>query len=962
MTTNKELSKKTDVELEAEMAKQLELLSSATKAAEALLAKKNKITLEVKTVDTVAETKELPGAEKEAEVKISENKETTKNNKDEDLKSEYHDKALEIIKETGNTTFSNLQKKLKIPANKAKRLLEIFEQEGILGPSIKGAPREILKKEGQEEEKKNINKPEKPETAETKETSDKEKDIEKNSISNKQKIRNAEEEIRKISRDEKNINEKKTALINSGYLESDALKMAELMDVISGDEKRKEILINNPGIQNGQKELSIVEKRLAENKILLDELKTKTINPNPQNPGGKNQKVVEKENAIKIAKDKLLGFFRRKEKQKIEVYTEEEENAWMLMIKAELEKGKSKEEVRALILSRSEEKNRLELEKGPLSPRIKSGISNGIKNWDNWGNEGGTRGFFKKTGKMVLSLGLIIGSSTVSVEGMATLGIGTASALGTGAVAKKLFMGLGFGTAMSLLGTMSPEKAKKVGKVFRICMPAISIGVALATGGGALAGAAIGGAAAFGYISSQLVQKRFSEEKIQTKLDTIKNREININTFEEDVRNALTDTQKILKQAENIRLYRKLLGGLAAVAGSVAVLEASGYVHDLKTEHQESEQQKIEEFNAKHEVNVKHLEEMEQKHQQHVEEMKQRAEYAEQQVKNDSETQTDQTEANNQTPETETNNVTQNPNIQEFMKSTATQDAIKLGMYTPGEANESMNVQSGTISFDSPGHHVEVPYSSDGAIQTIIDLKNAMADEFGGEEKIPSGNMTTHYVDMNGIEHDQALIYHDTNGVEVVDNYNGTMFDSDNSSNVNSPDASEIQGQVEVGTDLSTDENLPRVEIDPETGLLIETDDSDKTTGLDQNINNGENTIEKDAENISEIKLTPDMLEQVERTSEYNIDRVFPTDEAINQWYNIQTMEATLVTDMNVDDADEIYKPLVEYVHNLQRITGITNPHEATWTQPAESIKEYIERALEKAASDPKIGLDKVTL
>lgn len=90
---------------------------------------------------------EISQKEKEEENNLPENKEPEKINKDEELRSEYYDKALEIITRTGNTTFSNLMRKLKISVGKAKRLLEMLEQDGILGPSIKGSPREILKKD-----------------------------------------------------------------------------------------------------------------------------------------------------------------------------------------------------------------------------------------------------------------------------------------------------------------------------------------------------------------------------------------------------------------------------------------------------------------------------------------------------------------------------------------------------------------------------------------------------------------------------------------------------------------------------------------------------------------------------------------------------------------------------------------------------------------------------------------------
>lgn len=788
--------------------------------------------------------------------------------------------------------------------------------------------------------------------------------VAKNQISNKQKIRNAEEDIRKISRDEKNINEIKIALINQGYPESQAQEIAVLMDNISGDEKKKEILINNPGIQNGKKELNKVEKRLEDNKSILEKLKILTVTPAP-----KIEDPKEKENKLKNLKENLLGFFRRKEKQKVEVYTKEEEEAWMLMIKSELEKGTNKEEIHNLILKHNEEKRKLEVEKGPLSPRIKSKISKGIENWDNWGSEGGKSGFFKKTGKMVLSLGLIIGSSTISVEGMASLGIGTTSALGTGAAIKKLLIGLGFGTGMSLLGTMSPEKAKKVGKVFKICMPSISVGVALATGGGALAAAAIGGSAAFGYISSQLVQKRFSENKIKAKFDNIKKREINLATLKEDLAQIENETREILKQAENTRLWRKVLGGAVAIGGSVVVLEASGYVHDLKTEQITDAEKPTEE--TKDDENQGGTSKNDSIQEKQNGEIKSDSTETKTSVSNttgankesdtvtsqnedakiqtDSTTEGDKSSESNQgqnkfeeintkfsskgaietIKELQTEINTKYPdempeNLQDFAKADPTQMAIKLGLYNPEDTTGSesaMLIKGSTLGFDENGN------------LSIHDFKT-------GEDHI--------LIEEKGSD-------------DVIGKYEGKMFDSDHSSE-NIENNNEVAGQAEANTDLSTNENLPRLEVDPETGLLIETNDGANSTDTNQNSGGDENTINKEVSVTPETKLTPDMLEQVERTSEYNLDRIFPTDEAINQWYNIQTMGATLITHMSVEDADEIYKPLVEYVHNLQKITGITDPREATMIKPAESISEYIDRALEKAASDPKIGLDKVTL
>lgn len=107
---------------------------------------------------------------------LPENKEPEKINKDEELRSEYYDKALEIITRTGDTTFGNLEKKLSISSKKAKRLLEMLEQDGILGPSIKGSPREILIK-GLESEKNDLADKEKENIENTEEENSNEKEI-----------------------------------------------------------------------------------------------------------------------------------------------------------------------------------------------------------------------------------------------------------------------------------------------------------------------------------------------------------------------------------------------------------------------------------------------------------------------------------------------------------------------------------------------------------------------------------------------------------------------------------------------------------------------------------------------------------------------------------------------------------------------------------------------------------------
>ncbi len=59
-------------------------------------------------------------------------------------KDEFYNDALRIIAETRQASISMLQRRLKIGYNRAARIIEIMEQEGIVGPQeIAGKPREV---------------------------------------------------------------------------------------------------------------------------------------------------------------------------------------------------------------------------------------------------------------------------------------------------------------------------------------------------------------------------------------------------------------------------------------------------------------------------------------------------------------------------------------------------------------------------------------------------------------------------------------------------------------------------------------------------------------------------------------------------------------------------------------------------------------------------------------------------
>jgi S-DNA-T family DNA segregation ATPase FtsK/SpoIIIE len=57
---------------------------------------------------------------------------------------EFYDQAVQIVTSTKQASISMLQRKLRVGYNRAARMIEKMEQEGIVGPSDGSKPREVL--------------------------------------------------------------------------------------------------------------------------------------------------------------------------------------------------------------------------------------------------------------------------------------------------------------------------------------------------------------------------------------------------------------------------------------------------------------------------------------------------------------------------------------------------------------------------------------------------------------------------------------------------------------------------------------------------------------------------------------------------------------------------------------------------------------------------------------------------
>ena len=61
---------------------------------------------------------------------------------------EKYDQAVELVAKTGAASISMLQRKLRVGYNRAARMIEAMEQEGIVGPSDGVRPREVFARKG----------------------------------------------------------------------------------------------------------------------------------------------------------------------------------------------------------------------------------------------------------------------------------------------------------------------------------------------------------------------------------------------------------------------------------------------------------------------------------------------------------------------------------------------------------------------------------------------------------------------------------------------------------------------------------------------------------------------------------------------------------------------------------------------------------------------------------------------
>jgi S-DNA-T family DNA segregation ATPase FtsK/SpoIIIE len=75
-------------------------------------------------------------------IRMKEEAEAKEESADEDT-DEMYDRAVAIVAETRNASISYIQRRLKVGYNRAARMIEQMEREGVIGPQEGTRPRDV---------------------------------------------------------------------------------------------------------------------------------------------------------------------------------------------------------------------------------------------------------------------------------------------------------------------------------------------------------------------------------------------------------------------------------------------------------------------------------------------------------------------------------------------------------------------------------------------------------------------------------------------------------------------------------------------------------------------------------------------------------------------------------------------------------------------------------------------------
>lgn len=497
------------------------------------------------------ETNEQEDEDKKEEEGVKEENKIKENKKGKE-KDELLDKAREIVLETKNTSFSNLQLKLKIGINRAKRIFDQLEKEGIVGPSDNGVgPREFLgdKKEAiqdvlnrepdeidkeLEEEMKNKGEEEKIKKGETYEL-----EIDGDGI---KKLEEENNEIDENEEEKENTNPEIDPATNTKEKSSKKINWGKL-NPLSWFKKEKGLINDNSWLE----------------KELLDE--------------NNNEKENKNDDIEKVLDEKIA---QAKNEKKKTLYTKEQQKEFFDGLKEKLKNGEITEaDFKDAIFKRTEEIHNFE----------KSGFIKAMDKWDNWGKEGGVGRY----AKMAINIAMIAGVSTFAWNGFTGMTERIVSRTITGTT-----IGTGLGGIMTLLNKLPPEKKPIIQKIIKGTLIGGSVVFAISNGG-VLPGLAIGVSSAVGYGASKYFEKKVGKIEVSDYCNDIYI-PIDLENLDENISAIESEMKSSLKILERDKIIFKAIKNSLAILTSTIILGASDISHIMQ-ENFDSNNEQISENN-----------------------------------------------------------------------------------------------------------------------------------------------------------------------------------------------------------------------------------------------------------------------------------------------------------------------------------------------------------------------------
>lgn len=295
----------------------------------------------------------------------------------------------------------------------------------------------------------------------------------------------------------------------------------------------------------------------------------------------------------------------------------------------------------------------------------------------------------------------------------------------------------------------------------------------------------------------------------------------------------------------------------------------------------------------------------------------------------------------------------------ESVKHILNTDAHKLaqeyGMYKPGNDAESAFLKSGdkftvdetgNVKFGNnlleKGNEIKVDHAYEGKM-----FDSDHSGEVHESLKIPEQVDPVTGKPLHEIIQNQGEQINPENG-QYYQDYINHQVNPENGNLANGADGQPINpedGQYYHDYKNSTSDNLDKHNID-------EHQNGNTEKGVDTSHTNNETHQQT---NTPVHELSNKELRQIHRIQNHNIDKIYPNEYDDRIWHTARHMNANELYNFKPNDIADEYKPLYNYLHKLNEVTGI-KPFSGDILHAPETNEQFINEAIKTAAKMNKLN------